>query len=440
MLNSIEVTELLQRGIAAAKNEQTQDARQILLKVTELDEENEQAWLWLSGVVESFEDRRICLENVLTINPHNGPAQSGLHWLNQRLPPPPDTQERCLRCQAVVPLSGMICPECGQLLIVACPACGEYVDVQDTSCYKCGQAIGNLADGARYHVALAQEYIKHNRGSLAQEAAARATAEAPNDSQILKDVATLHQEMGNSDMAIAVYKRAIENDPENAVLYAHLGAMYHRREMRADARAMYERATEIAADTPAVLFEMARLHVEQDHVTQETLRLLKQTIRLDPKHVQAHLLLGDLYFEHKQGSRALDHYERACELTTPDSLIGRQARRKRDKWRSPLPDGQVQGWGETLRRVCGMMLIPALAALTNAGMIPWKISLVAWGALAMAGAGAYLCVCATDVPRNPLIRLVFGPSGLKGLARQALVGIPGVLLWAVAFGLILRKV
>jgi len=106
----------------------------------------------------------------------------------------------------------------------------------------------------------------------------------------------------------------------------------------------------------------------------------------------------------------------------------------------PLPDAQVQGWGETLRRVCGMMLIPTLAALANARMIPWAISLVAWVVLAMAGAGAYLCVCAADVPRNPLMRQIFGPGGVKGLARQALVGIPGVLLWGVAFGLILWKV
>ena len=260
---------------------------------------------------------------------------------------------------------------------------------------------------------LAQEYIKHNRAALAQAAAARAIAQSPDDSQILKDVAALHQEMGRSDTAIAIYKRAIENDPENVVLYAHLGAMYHRREMRDDARAMYERATEIAADTPSVLFEMARLHVEENHVTPETIRLLKQTIRLDPKHVHAHLLLGDLYLDRKQGSRALDHYDRACELTTPDTLIGRQARRKRDKWRPPPPEHQAQGWGETLRRMCGMMLIPALAALSNAGMTLWNISLAAWVVLAMAGVGAYLCVCATDVPRNPLMRQAFGPKGPK---------------------------
>lgn len=202
---------------------------------------------------------------------------------------------------------------------------------------------------------------------------------------------------------------------------------------------MYERATEIAGDAPAVLFELARVHVEEEGATRKALEHLKQIVRLEPKHVEAHLLLGDVYLDQKQGAQALQHYEQARELTAPDSLIGQEARRKLAKWGSPLPEHQVQGWGETLRRMCGLMLIPALAALVNAGMIPWKISPVAWSALVVASAGAYLWVCATDVPRNPAMRDMFGPEGVKGVKRQALVGIPGVLLWATAFGAILMK-
>jgi tetratricopeptide (TPR) repeat protein len=304
--------------------------------------------------------------------------------------------------------------------------------------------MGDFHDGAAYHVALAHEYLAHNHGALAQEAAARAIAEAPGDSQVLQDVAALHEGMGNSDRAIAVYERAIANapqdTPESAALYARLGAIHHRRAALTDARAMYERAQEIAGDDPAVLFELARLHFEESNVTQGTFELLKRIVRLDPERAQAHLLLGDVYLGQKKGSQAIEHYQRACELTAPDSLIGREARGKLGKWGASMPDLQAQGWRETLRRMCGLMLIPALAALSNAGMTPLGIDLVAWGTLAAASVGAYLCVCATDVPRNPLMRAIFGPAGLKGIGRQALVGIPGVFLWAIAFGLILWNV
>ncbi len=74
---------LLKEGIQAARSGQKEHARDLLMKVIELDERNEMAWLWLSGVVETAEDRLICLENVLAINPENGPAKRGLARLQQ---------------------------------------------------------------------------------------------------------------------------------------------------------------------------------------------------------------------------------------------------------------------------------------------------------------------------------------------------------------------
>ena len=75
---------LLEEGIAAAKAGQKEQARQCLMRVVEADETNEQAWLWLSGVVESLEDRQVCLENVLALNPDSGPAKKGLAWITQQ--------------------------------------------------------------------------------------------------------------------------------------------------------------------------------------------------------------------------------------------------------------------------------------------------------------------------------------------------------------------
>jgi tetratricopeptide (TPR) repeat protein len=439
MSNPIRIAELLRHGIAAAKVGRAREARQALLRVTELDERNEQAWLWLSGVVESFEDRRVCLQNVLAINPDNPHARAGLLWLDQQVPPAAATQERCPRCQSPIPLSGMACPDCGQVLIVVCPACGQYVDVRESSCPDCGQSLGNFRDGSRYHLALAQAYLEKQRCTLAQEAATRAEAEAPDDPQVLGSVAALYEEVGHDDLAIATYERAIELDPGNAALYAHLGAIYRQRAMPSEARTMYEMAAERASDDPTNLFELARLCIEEEGATPEALELLERAVRLEPGHVQAHLLLGDVYLKRQRRSRTIAHYERARELTSPNSRIGREARRKLGELRPPLLERQSQGWGETLRRMGGLVLIPALAALINAGLVPWRIGLVAWAGLAIASVGAYLWVCAVDVPYNPAMRMLFGRPGVKGRKRQALVGMLGVLLWTAALGLILLK-
>jgi tetratricopeptide (TPR) repeat protein len=93
---------LLREGIAAARAGQKDRARELLLQVIALDEELEAAWLWLSGVVDDPEERQICLENVLTLNPDHVAAQRGLRWLREQglgpvpeqasVPPPGQTQ------------------------------------------------------------------------------------------------------------------------------------------------------------------------------------------------------------------------------------------------------------------------------------------------------------------------------------------------------------
>lgn len=74
--------ELLRRGISALKSGRKVEARRLFLEVIQQDGRNEMAWLWLSGAVDPDDDRRICLQNVLSINPHNQTARQGLESLD----------------------------------------------------------------------------------------------------------------------------------------------------------------------------------------------------------------------------------------------------------------------------------------------------------------------------------------------------------------------
>lgn len=85
-LTARELAQLLQRGIAAAKAGEREMARDLLMRVVEQDERNIQAWLWLSQVVTRPDERQICLENVLAIDPNHQAARRGLELLNQQTP------------------------------------------------------------------------------------------------------------------------------------------------------------------------------------------------------------------------------------------------------------------------------------------------------------------------------------------------------------------
>lgn len=87
----------LETGIAAAKTGDHEQAYRLLRQVVDADEGNEKAWLWLSEVAKTAENRRICLENVLTLNPNNQIAKRELAKLDT------ETQQAGLADPAVSP-------------------------------------------------------------------------------------------------------------------------------------------------------------------------------------------------------------------------------------------------------------------------------------------------------------------------------------------------
>jgi hypothetical protein len=78
------IEQLLREGIAAAKGGKRASAQEILREVVALDEHNEKGWLWLASVVDSDEERRVCLSNVLVVNPGNQKAQAELNAIERR--------------------------------------------------------------------------------------------------------------------------------------------------------------------------------------------------------------------------------------------------------------------------------------------------------------------------------------------------------------------
>src|SRR4051812_41322913 len=78
------ITDLLARGKQAAMAGQRDLAREMLAYVVYLDPANADGWLWLSGVGDSPEQVRYCLERTLRIDPDSPRALRGMEWLNAR--------------------------------------------------------------------------------------------------------------------------------------------------------------------------------------------------------------------------------------------------------------------------------------------------------------------------------------------------------------------
>jgi hypothetical protein len=74
----VDLDEKLHQGITAAQAGRKGEARTLLTEVVEADETQLEAWFWLSQIVDSLEEKSICLENILTLDPNNDSAQAEL--------------------------------------------------------------------------------------------------------------------------------------------------------------------------------------------------------------------------------------------------------------------------------------------------------------------------------------------------------------------------
>ena len=76
-----EIQQLLKTGIEAAQSGNKIIARHILEQVVSKDPGNEMGWLWLASVVDTVEERREALQQVLFINPSNERARQAISKL-----------------------------------------------------------------------------------------------------------------------------------------------------------------------------------------------------------------------------------------------------------------------------------------------------------------------------------------------------------------------
>ena len=229
--------DLLKQGIAAARSGRKAEARDKLMLVVELDEQNEQAWLWLSGVVESDSDRRVCLENVLALNPASTAAQKGLRWLDEHAPA--SRRERCPHCQAELPATGNVCPACHQPVLISCPQCHEYVEIALRRCPQCGTTLGDYHNHNPYYLNLAEAYADRNNFPLANWALEQVTTAQPEADELLR-CGALYLRLDRAARAVDMYRQAIERDPRQAAAYLQLGALYRQLELPDEMREVYQ--------------------------------------------------------------------------------------------------------------------------------------------------------------------------------------------------------
>ncbi len=394
--------DLLQRGIEAARAKRTDEARALLMQCVQLDEQNEQAWLWLSGVVESLDDRRVCLENVLALNPDNQRAQAGVRWLDQHAPvPPPAPVEHCPHCNAPLPASGENCPSCKQPVLIVCPHCGDFTEIRKAQCIYCGHFFGDFRQGAKFYIMLATAYLDEGKLSSAQWAIDQAVASTPTEAQDWADIAEVRVKLDRPSDAIAAYQQALTRAPADPQLYLGLQAIFQRSKLDAEAQGLRDQALRQFQDDHDQLIVFGQALMEQRVPRTEALRFYQRAVELQPKNAATRLQIGALYFDDGDATTAREHFAEAVKLTDGKSTLGQQARQAlaRTKAARRSSGGAESSASNRVRHIAGPVLIALMAALSNARLSPLNISLISWVALIVSGIGATVWVTAGSTHR-----------------------------------------
>lgn len=330
------------KGLPTTGDLQAEHARQLLLRVTELDETNVSAWLWLSAIVENVEDKYTCLNNVLILDPTNQLAKTGLALLDKQTSKPnpsaklvstspQKTSEQqsgiaaqthrpsiCPFCNLATDVEDTVCPHCTLPLVISCPACTTPTNVEWQHCANCDFEIGDPQFGAIYFTQLATAYKNYRRFIEAVDALHFAEMIMPDLPDLHRFLGEIQVELGQVDKAILTLKKAIEMESDQAGPYLMLGKVLRKVERYEEAEQLYRKAIKAVPESSETYFAMGDL-LMQRHRFKHAWGYLQKTIHLDPDHGPAWVRVGQIYESQQKPSSAIRAYKRAVAVLDPDS-------------------------------------------------------------------------------------------------------------------------
>jgi tetratricopeptide (TPR) repeat protein len=194
--------EMAQSGIALAKAGRRREARDLLVQLVEVDPNRELAWVWLSELMDTMEDRIIALENALALHPGYAPYEKRLAYL--RAQPPRVDPERTQQNEDWMRQAAAALHEGDRARALAL---ARHVVLQDPAVEKAWLLVSNLAPDVSEQVNALKQVVSLNPHN--QRARSRLEDIEQLSAQPLL-VGQRYEQDGDLDMALAMYNRVME--------------------------------------------------------------------------------------------------------------------------------------------------------------------------------------------------------------------------------------
>lgn len=181
-----------------------------------------------------------------------------------------------------------------------------------------GERFAGLAPEALRLLREAGQCLTQNRLDEAEQALVGVSAFAPDHPEALRLQATLHHLRGRRDEAIALLRRALKQQPDDALIIHHLGASLLQAGAMSEALPLLRRACELAPDLGSAWMNLGTA-LDMDGEFEMSHAAFQRAVQCDPRHVPARIAYGNGLRELGRIADAAAQYRHAIEIN-PDAV------------------------------------------------------------------------------------------------------------------------
>lgn len=150
-------------------------------------------------------------------------------------------------------------------------------------------------------------YAREKKFERAKEYFAKALAHGPATAEVLCNLANVHRDTGRHGDAVDYYEKALASDSTFVKAAYNAGRMLLSQDEPAAAEKWLRQAIEIQPDHSEAQRQLDQALRHQGRGSQATDRWITR-LNENPRDIEAHLHLGNLYFEQQDYDRAATHY------------------------------------------------------------------------------------------------------------------------------------
>jgi len=120
----------------------------------------------------------------------------------------------------------------------------------------------------------------------------KALDQDPEQSNIMGNMADSYSKLGNNEEAVVIYQKAIAVNPKDAALYTNLGVILSKLGKEAESQAAFKKAAEVNPGASAQNFYNIGATLVNSGKSQEAAESFKKAIEADPNFAEAYYQLG----------------------------------------------------------------------------------------------------------------------------------------------------